>query len=59
MAKCSGLDYVIARVQEDYSYTLHIQQVKDEYIQSLYKESYDISKDIFLPYKIIVTSNIG
>jgi hypothetical protein len=59
LAECSGLDYVVTRVQRDYIYTLHIQQVKDEYIQSLYKESYDARKDIFLPYKTIVTSHIG
>lgn len=59
VAKCSGLDYVIARVQRDYIYTLHIQQIKDEYIHSLYKQSYDTSKEIFSPYRIIRESHIG
>lgn len=58
IAKCTGLDYVLARVQRDYIYTLHIQQINDEFIQNLYRQSYDTSKDIFLPYKITRETNI-
>lgn len=39
--------------------SLDILWIRLEYIQSLYKGSYDASKEIFLPYKIVRESHIG
>ena len=59
LAKVQGLDYVLTRVQRDYRYTLHFQQISEEYIESLYSECYDLSKETFMKYTPVTASTIG
>lgn len=59
LAKVQGLDYILARVQRDYIYTLHFQRISEEDIKSLYSECYDLSRETFITYKPVTVSTIG
>lgn len=52
------LSYIIARIQDSYTYTLHIQLINSDFIRSLYREAYNMDTDEYWSYQYKKTSNI-
>lgn len=50
LSKTEGIDYIITNTQNTYVYSLHIQKINSGFLDSLYKESYDFSREKYLPY---------
>ena len=50
LKKTDGIDYVISRVQNAYTYTLHFTKIDCKSLNSLYKNACDIKKDKFFSY---------
>ncbi len=59
LSKTVNLDYVIIKHQViPYVSGMHIQKICPEFIDSLYAESYDFSKDKYVPYSYSIESRI-
>ena len=54
----NNLTYILVRIQDNYHYNLHIQCINEEFIESLYKEAYDMKKDQYCTYNYKIASNI-
>ena len=50
LKKTDGIDYVISRVQNAYTYALHFSKIDCKSLNSLYKNAYDMEEDKFFSY---------
>ena len=50
LRKTDGIDYIISRTQNMYTYTLHFLKVDYDSLHPFYKNAYDIKKDKFFSY---------
>lgn len=58
LSNISGLDYILARVQNTYTYKIHIQKVDPSALYALYENSYDLTRDKFISYHYKKTQRI-
>ena len=58
LSHTSGLDYIIACVQDTYTYTIHFIKNSSVNLSELYKKAYDPEKDKFISYHYKKTQRI-